>query len=133
MYYTTVVCKSIPILYYNNNTIVDIYYLPVITLIVLLLIISLPILLVTDTIQLYFVPAVTGPTDILSTIHSFIEVHKKVIVSSLELSLSSSSSQDILMLFNGIPPVCRNVHFTVRLPLTLVVLKILVSLAKAIF
>ena len=66
--------------------------------------------------------AVTEPTDILSTIHSLIEVHNKVLVSSLELSLSSSSSQDILMLFNGIPPICRNVHFTVRLPLTLVTL-----------
>ena len=43
-----------------------------------------------------------------------IEVHNNVLVSSLELPLSSSSSllQDIL---NGISLVCINVHFTVRL------------------
>ena len=40
--------------------------------------------------------------------------HSKVIL------VLSSLLQDILMLSSGIPPVCINVHLTLRLPLTLV-------------
>ena len=90
-------CDRMSRAYYNDNTTI---------------IYSWYILLTSGCINIVICTiAVIGPTNILSTIQLVNEVDK-VVVSSLELPLSSSSSllQNILMLLNRIPPVNINDH-----------------------